>query len=92
MQLLCWDMVFLAGLGGFSFWVLSSVGKVFGMFLGWFLFLLHQARLGLDALPAHATRGKGGVTSDWLCLGREGALGPAINIVASLCANVRFFG
>jgi hypothetical protein len=32
------------------------------------------------------------VTSDWLCLGREGALGPAINIVASLCADVRFFG
>jgi hypothetical protein len=28
------------GLDGFSFWVLSSVGKVFGMFLGWFLFLL----------------------------------------------------
>ena len=33
-----------------------------------------------------------GVTSDWLCLGREGALDPAINIVASLCADVRFFG
>jgi hypothetical protein len=28
---------------------------------------------------------RGGVTSDWLCMGREGALGPAINIVASLC-------
>ena len=35
---------------------------------------------------------RGGVTSDWLCVGREGALGPAINIVASLCADVRFFG
>jgi hypothetical protein len=33
-----------------------------------------------------------GVTSDWLCLGREGALDPAINIVAYLCADVRFFG
>jgi hypothetical protein len=32
------------------------------------------------------------VTSDWLCMWREGALGPAINIVASLCADVRFFG
>jgi hypothetical protein len=32
------------------------------------------------------------VTSDWLCLGREGALDPAIHIVASLCADVRFFG
>jgi hypothetical protein len=32
------------------------------------------------------------VTSDWLCLGREVALGPAINIVASLsvprCASL----
>jgi hypothetical protein len=62
-------------------------------FLGCFLFgVPDQARLGLDVLPAHATRGKGGVTSDWLCMGREGALGPAINIVASLCAGVRFFG
>jgi hypothetical protein len=62
-------------------------------FLGCFLFgVPDQARLGLDALPAHATRGKGGVTSDWLCMGREGALGPAINIVASLCADVHFFG
>jgi hypothetical protein len=26
------------------------------------------------------------------CMWREGALGPAINIVASLCADVRFFG
>jgi hypothetical protein len=33
-----------------------------------------------------------GVTSDWLCLGWEGALDPAINVVASLCADVRFFG
>jgi hypothetical protein len=49
-------------------------------------------RLGLDVLPAHAMRVKGGVASDWLCLGREGALDPAINIVASLCADVRFFG
>ena len=32
------------------------------------------------------------MASDWLCLGREGALDPAINIVASLCADVRFFG
>ena len=24
--------------------------------------------------------------------GREGALGPAINVVASICADVRFFG
>jgi hypothetical protein len=32
------------------------------------------------------------VTSDWLCVWREGAIGPAINIVASLCAGVRFFG
>jgi hypothetical protein len=36
--------------------------------------------------------GRGGVTSDWLCMWREGALDPAINIVASLCADVRFFG
>jgi hypothetical protein len=36
--------------------------------------------------------GKGGATSDWPCMWREGALGPAINIVASLCADVRFFG
>ena len=28
------------GLDGFSFWVLSFVEKVFGVFLGWFLFLL----------------------------------------------------
>ena len=35
---------------------------------------------------------RGGVTSDWPCLGREGALDLAINIVASLCADVRFFG
>jgi hypothetical protein len=33
-----------------------------------------------------------GMTSDWLCMWREGALDPAINIVASLCAGVRFFG
>jgi hypothetical protein len=34
-----------------------------------------------------------GVTSDWLCMWREqGALDPTINIVASLCADVRFFG
>jgi hypothetical protein len=32
------------------------------------------------------------VASDWLCMWQEGALGPAINIVASLCADVRFFG
>ena len=51
------------------------------------------ARLGLGVLPAHATRGKGGVASDWLCMWREGVLGPApINIVASLCADARFFG
>jgi hypothetical protein len=36
--------------------------------------------------------GRGGVASDWLCKRWEGALGPAINIVASLCAGVRFFG
>jgi hypothetical protein len=62
-------------------------------FLGCFRFgVPDQACLGLDVLPPHATCGKGGVTSDWLCMGREGALGPAINIVASLCAGVRFFG
>jgi hypothetical protein len=32
------------------------------------------------------------MTSDWLCMWWKGALGPAINIVASLCAGVRFFG
>jgi hypothetical protein len=32
------------------------------------------------------------VTSDWLFFGRKVALDPAINIVASLCADVRFFG
>ena len=32
------------------------------------------------------------MASDWLCLGREGALDSATNIVASLCADVRFFG
>ena len=62
-------------------------------FLGCFLFGVHdQARLGLDALPAHATWGSGGVTSDWLCMWWDGALDPGINIVASLCADVRFFG
>jgi hypothetical protein len=35
---------------------------------------------------------RGGVTSDWLCMWREGTLGPTIHIVASLCAGVRFFG
>ena len=29
---------------------------------------------------------------DWPCMRREGALGPVINIVVSLCADVRFFG
>ena len=73
---------------------LSSVEFFFGCsFLGCFLFGVHdQARLGLDVLPAHATWGKGGVTSDWLCMWWDGALDPAINIVASLCADVRFFG
>jgi hypothetical protein len=49
---------------------LSSVEFFFGCsFLGCFLFgVPDQARLGLDALPAHATSGKGGVTSDWLCM------------------------
>ena len=62
-------------------------------FLGCFLFGVHdQARLGLDVLPAHATWGSGGVTSDWLCMWWDGALDPGINIVASLCADVRFFG
>jgi hypothetical protein len=42
-------------LGAF-FLVLSSVGeKIFGCFLGCFLFLVtYQARRGLDVLPAHA--------------------------------------
>ena len=80
---------------------LGWVASLFGCFLLWKKSLgcswggfcsYYQARLGLDVLPAHATRGKGGVASDWLCLGREGALDPAINIVASLCADVRFFG
>jgi hypothetical protein len=31
------------------------------------------------------------VASDWPCMWQEGALGPVINIVASLCAGVRFF-
>jgi hypothetical protein len=34
----------------------------------------------------------GGDERDWLCMWWEGALGPTINIVASLCAGVRFFG
>ena len=34
---------------------------------------------------------RGGVMSDWLCMWREGALAPAINIVVSLCADARFF-
>ena len=72
--------------GCFLLWK-KSLGCSWGGFCSYY-----QARLGLDVLPAHATRGKGGVTSDWLCLGREGALDPAINIVASLCADVRFFG
>jgi hypothetical protein len=61
----------------------------------WVCFLFgvpDQARLGLDVLPAHATWGSGGVTSDWLCMWWDGALDPGINIVASLCADVRFFG
>jgi hypothetical protein len=90
MQLLCGDTVFL----GF-------VVSPFGCFLLWNKFFgcswgvvcsYYQARRGQDVLPAHATRGKDGVTSDWLCMWREGALGPGINIVASLCAGVRFFG
>ena len=72
--------------GCFLLWK-KSLGCSWGGFCSYY-----QARLGLDVLPAHATRGKGGVASDWLCLGREGALDPAINIVASLCADVRFFG
>jgi hypothetical protein len=71
--------------------VLSSVENFFGCSWGVFC-SYYQARRGLDVLPAHATRGKDGVTSDWLCMWREGALGPAINIVASLCADVRVFG
>jgi hypothetical protein len=80
------------GLGGFSFWVLSSVEKNFGCSWGVFC-SYYQARRGLDVLPAHATRvGRDGVTSDWLCMWRVGALDPGINIVVSLCAGVRFFG
>jgi hypothetical protein len=45
------------------------------------------------ASSAGLVDGRGGVTSDWLCMWREGrALDPTINIVASLCADVRFFG
>jgi hypothetical protein len=36
-QLLCLLGYGFLGLGGFSFWVLYFVEKVFGMFLGWFL-------------------------------------------------------
>jgi hypothetical protein len=41
-----------------------------------------------DVLPAHATRGKDGVTSDWMCMWRDGALGPGINTVACLFLSV----
>jgi hypothetical protein len=90
MQLLCWDMVFLG-------WVASPFGcfllwkQIFGCSWGGFC-SYYQAHRGLDVLPAHATRGRDGVTSDWLCMWRVGALDPGINIVVSLCAGVRFFG
>jgi hypothetical protein len=74
-------------------WALSSVENFFGCLFFLVFSVLDQARLGLDVLPAHATRGKGGVASDWLCMWWEGrALGPAINIVAPLsvlaCASL----
>jgi hypothetical protein len=85
MQLLCWDIISWTGwliFLGALFCGKKSLGCSWGGLCSYY-----QAPLGLDVLPAHATRGKGGMASDWLCLGREGALDPAINIVASLCAD-----
>jgi hypothetical protein len=50
---------------------------------------------GIEVMSTWTGYGRaGGVACDWLCMWREGALEPhdVINIVVSLCADVRFFG
>jgi hypothetical protein len=74
--------------------VLSSVFLFFffWMFLGCFLFLLLSTPWARrSAGSCYARKGRGDERLA-VYVWRVGALDPAINIVASLCAGVRFFG